>query len=217
VQAIIFDWDGTLADTLPHMYVATQEVAAGFGLRITWDDYCRLWTPDWRTLYRTFGLPSELVEEAGRRWWAIYRGRDETELFPGVAEALERLERAGYPLALVTAGHRDNVGSQIRRHGLDALFPVRVHGDDLPEAKPHPAPLLRAIHQLGLGPTGEGSAYVGDALDDMRMARAAGAYAVGIGSPLGDEPSLRAAGAHETAASVAAWVDGLPSLRARTG
>jgi HAD superfamily hydrolase (TIGR01549 family) len=207
MEAIVFDWDGTLADTLPQMYAATEEVVVGLGLPITWEDYCRLWTPDWRTLYRAFGLPEDLIEEAGRRWWAVYRGRDEAELLPGAAAALERLHQAGFRLALVTAGHRDNVGGQIRRHGLDELLPVRVHGDDLPEAKPHPAPLLRAVRELGLGPTAAGTAYVGDAFDDMRMARSAGAHAVGIDSVLGDDLALRAAGAHETAPSVAAWVD----------
>ena len=205
--AVVFDWDGTLADTLPLMYAATDEVVAGFGLRLTWDDYCRLWTPDWRLLYRTIGLPDDVIEEAGRRWWAAYRGRDEASMLPGAVDALQRLHDAGYPLALVTAGHRDNVGVQLRRHGLEELLRIRVHGDDLPEAKPHPAPLLRAIHELGLGPTAAGTAYVGDAFDDMRMARAAGAHAVGIGSVLGDEAELRAAGADDTAASVAAWVD----------
>jgi len=209
MRAVVFDWDGTIADTLPLMYAATDVVVTGFGLRLTWEDYCRLWTPDWRRLYRLAGLPPELIEEAGRRWWAIYRGRDEAELLPGAAAALERLRCAGYPLALVTAGHRDNVGTQLRRHGLEDLLPVRVHGDDLPEAKPDPAPLLRAIRELGLGPSAAGTAYVGDAFDDMRMARAAGAHAVGIGSVLGDEASLRAAGADETAPSVAAWVDRL--------
>jgi phosphoglycolate phosphatase/pyrophosphatase PpaX len=207
MRAIVFDWDGTLADTLPLMFVATEEVVAGFGLHLTWDDYCRLWTPDWRALYRSVGLPEAIIEEAGRRWWAAYRGREEADLLPGAAEALERLHAAGYPLALVTAGHRDNVGGQLRRHGLERLLPVRVHGDDLPETKPHPAPLLRAIRELGLGPGGGGGAHVGDALDDMRMARAAGAHAVGIDSGLGDDAALRAAGAQETAPSVASWVD----------
>lgn len=209
LKGVCFDWDGTLADTLHLMYVATEEVVAGFGMRLTWEDYCRVWTPDWRVLYRTAGLPDDLIEEAGRRWWAIYRGRDEAELLPGAKDALRRLHAAGYPLALVTAGQRDNVGAQLRRHGLEELLPVRVHGDDLPESKPHPAPLMRAIGELGLGPGAAGIAYVGDALDDMRMAHAAGARAVGIDSVLGDAAALRAAGADEITSSVAAWVDQL--------
>lgn len=207
MRAVIFDWDGTLADTLPLMFEATEKVVAGLGLRLSWQEYCRLWAPDWRALYRRVGLPEEVIEEAGRRWWAVYRGRDEAPLLPGAADALQRLRAAGFPLALVTAGQRDNVGRQLRRHGLDEILAVRVHGDDLPQAKPDPAPLLRAIHDLGLGPTAAGTAYVGDALDDMRMARAAGARAVGIDSVLGDDAALRAAGAEETAPSVAAWVD----------
>ncbi len=182
-------------------------MATGLGHDLTWSDYCRLWTPDWRALYRSMGMPDEIIEEAGRRWWAAYRGSDEAELLPGVAEALERLHAAGHLLALVTAGHRDNVSGQLRRHGLDRLLEVRVHGDDMLETKPHPAPLLRAVRELGLGDDAAGTAYIGDALDDMRMARAAGAHAVGIDSALGDDAALRAAGAHETAPSVAAWVD----------
>lgn len=208
MRAVVFDWDGTLADTLPLMYEATETVAASFGVRVTWADYCRLWTPDWRLLYRLFGLAEDQVEEAGRRWWLAYRGRDEADLLPGVAAALERLRDASYALALVTAGHRDNVTAQVRRHGLEALLTVRVHGDDLPETKPDPAPLLRAMRELGVTSAGAVT-YVGDAFDDIRMARAAGVRAVGILSVLGDAPALVAAGADETATSVAAWVDGL--------
>ena len=209
MHAVLFDWDGTLADTLPLMYEATETVAAGFGVRVTWEDYCRLLTPDWRLLYRLFGLADDAIEEAGRRWWRVYRGRDEAGLLPGAADALGRLHEAGYALALVTAGHRDSVGAQLHRHGLEALLPVRVHGDDLPETKPHPAPLLLAIRMLGLGPSNAEATYVGDAFDDIRMARAAGVHAVGIQSVLGYEAALLAAGADETAPSVAAWVDRL--------
>ena len=213
MQAIVFDWDGTIADTLPTCTPRPRRSSQDSGSRSPGTTTAGSGRPTGGPSTARSGCPRDLIEEAGRRWWAVYRGRDEAGLLPGAADALERLHGAGFPLAIVTAGHRDNVGGQIRRHGLDELLPVRVHGDDLVEVKPHPAPLLRAIRELGLGPTAAGTAYVGDAFDDMRMARAAGAHAVGIDSVLGDERALRAAGADETAHSVAAWVDRLLGAR----
>ena len=96
---------------------------------------------------------------------------------------------------------------RLARHGLAELLPVRVYGDDPFEPKPGPGGLRHAIGALGLaGQPGE-IAYVGDALDDMRMALAAGARGVGIRSDLATDGELRAAGASEVADSVAAWVD----------
>jgi phosphoglycolate phosphatase-like HAD superfamily hydrolase len=99
------------------------------------------------------------------------------------------------------------VEPQLARHGLAELLPARVYGDDPFEPKPGPAGLRHAIGTLGLaGPTAE-IAYVGDALDDMRMALAAGARGIGIRSDLATDGELRAAGASEVADSVAAWVE----------
>ncbi len=122
VQAVLFDWDGTLVDTLPFMFAATELVMAEFGTAITWDDYRRHFTPDWRLLYRRFRLPEEMIEQVGARWWSLYRGRDEAVLLPGAADALRRLADAGIALGVVTAGRRDSVEPQLERHGLGGLL-----------------------------------------------------------------------------------------------
>ncbi|HVL53966.1 MAG TPA: HAD hydrolase-like protein, partial [Vitreimonas sp.] len=93
--------------------------------------------------------------------------------------------------------------------GLGALLPVRVFGDDLPVHKPDPEPLRVALARLGVADRPEAAAYAGDAPDDMRMARAVGARAVGIASILGQPDDLRAAGADEVADSITAWVERL--------
>jgi HAD superfamily hydrolase (TIGR01549 family) len=209
VQAVLFDWDGTLVDTLPFMFAATELVMAEFGVTITWDDYRRHFTPDWRLLYRRFQLPEALIESVGARWWSLYRGRDEAALLPGAADALQRLADAGIALGVVTAGRRDSVEPQLERHGLAALLVARVYGDDPFEPKPGPAGLHHALDLLGLADRAAETAYVGDALDDMRMAVAAGARAIGIRTDLATADELREAGAHEVAGSVAAWVAGL--------
>ena len=209
VRAVVFDWDGTLVDTLPFMYAATELVMAEFGVAITWDAYRRHFTPDWRMLYRRFQLPEEIIESVGARWWSLYRGREEALLLPGAADALRRLARMGVALAVVTAGRRDSVEPQLERHGLAGLLVARVYGDDPFEPKPGPAGLLHALHTLGLADRAAETAYVGDALDDMRMAVAAGARGIGIRTDLATDVELRDAGASEVAGSVAAWVERL--------
>jgi len=209
VRAILFDWDGTLVDTLPFMYAATELVMAEHGVPITWDDYRRHFTPDWRLLYRRFRLPEGAIESVGDRWWALYRGRDEAGLLPGAADALRRLFAAGFALGIVTAGRRDSVEPQLERHGLSGLLSACVYGDDPFEQKPGPAGFRHALSTLGLVGRAADAAYVGDALDDMRMAVAAGARGVGILSDLATQAELRDAGASEVAASVAEWVAGL--------
>lgn len=206
VRAVLFDWDGTLVDTLPFMYAATELVMAERGVPITWDDYRRHFTPDWRLLYRRFRLPEDAIESVGDRWWALYRGRDEAALLPGAADSLRRLSGAGLALGIVTAGRRDSVEPQLERHGLAGLIDARVYGDDPFEPKPGPAGLHHALDVLGLAGHAAEAAYVGDALDDMRMAVAAGARGIGILTDLATDAELRDAGASEVAGSVAAWV-----------
>jgi HAD superfamily hydrolase (TIGR01549 family) len=206
VRAVLFDWDGTLVDTLPFMYAATELVMAEYGVAITWAEYRRHFTPDWRLLYRRFRLPEEDIESVGDRWWSLYRGRDEAVLLPGAADALRRLAGAGLALGVVTAGRRDSVEPQLERHGLAGLLSARVYGDDPFEPKPGPAGLRHALDVLGLADRVAETAYVGDALDDMRMAVAAGARGVGIRTDLAADVELRDAGASEVTGSVAEWV-----------
>jgi len=213
MRAVLFDWDGTLVDTLSYLWEATLAVVRHYGLDVDEARYRAEFAPDWRLLYRRFGLPEEEIEPAGRLWWTVYRGGEEGDLLPGAREALVRLRAAGIPVALVTAGSRASVEGQLHRLGMAELLPVRVYGDDMPEAKPHPAPLLGALRAMGLEAEAAQTAYVGDSLDDVRMAIAVGARAVGITSALADEATLRAAGAGDVADSVAAWVDRLLDAR----
>jgi phosphoglycolate phosphatase len=211
MDAIVFDWDGTLADTLGPMYAANIAVMARLGLPFDADRYRASITADWRVMYGRLGVPLERIDEANAHWWAIL-DRDDAALFPGVREALDRLAGAGHPLGLVTAGLSDRVGPQVRQHGLETMFGSIVYGDDryaddLPVHKPDPAPLRRALADLGCLDRPERSVYVGDTPDDMRMALAVGTVGVGIESIFGNRAELRAAGAREVAGSTVEWVE----------
>jgi len=208
MQAILFDWDGTLVDSLGAFQHANAAVMAAFGL--PWDEaiYRRNYAPDWRLMYTNLGVPSDRLDEANKLWHTTFAGAEDVIAFEGVAGALARLHGAGCGLGIVTAGDRVIVEPQLARTGLGPLLPVRVFGDDLAVHKPDPAPLRRALELLGLAGRPESVAYVGDAPTDMLMARAVGVRAVGIASVVGDPDELREAGADEVAPTVAAWVDG---------
>lgn len=206
--AVVFDWDGTLVDTLPAILRANVDVLLEYGLPFDEARFRAAYTPDWRRMYIALGIPPSELETAGRRWLELYREAGSLAPFPGVRDALLRLRERGHVLGLVTAGDREVVEDQLRRFDLGELIPVRVCGDDPYPAKPDPTPLRQALAALRHRTGPSDAAYVGDAPDDMRMARALGARAVGIVGILSTTEGLRAAGADEVHPSVVAWVDG---------
>ena len=209
MDAIVFDWDGTLADSLPAIFDANLRVLEEFGLPFDDDRYRAAYVPDWRLMYQRLGVPDESLEAAGERWLALYRETDAAALLPRIPESLQRLSDAGFVMGIVTAGHRDVVESQMERFGIGHLLPIRVFGTDAVAAKPHPEPLLRVLAQLDRAERVATARYVGDVPDDMRMARAVGAIGIGIESTIGKRDELVAAGAAAVYPGVAQFADAL--------
>jgi phosphoglycolate phosphatase-like HAD superfamily hydrolase len=215
VEAILFDWDGTLVDSLGAFHVANAAVMNAFGLPFDEVVYRRHYVPDWRQMYVRMGVPRDRLDEANELWETTFAGGSGLLVaFEGAEDALTRLRASGAVLGIVTAGHRSVVEPQLEQTRLGALLPIRVFGDDLPVHKPDPAPLRRALQLAGDGHRPETSIYVGDAPTDMQMAVAVGARAVGIESVLGDPDELRAAGASEVAPSVPVWAERHLAVRA---
>ena len=207
MRAVVFDWDGTLVDTLPAILQANIEVLREYGVPFDETVYRSAYVPDWRHMYRRLGVPEAELGAAGLRWLELYRATSGLAPFSGVDVALGRLAEAGHRMGLVTAGDRVIVEDQLARFGLAELLPVRICGDDPLPPKPDPEPLREALARLRAAALPEAPIYVGDAPDDMRMARAAGVRGVGIVGPLATADDLRAAGATEVGASVVEWID----------
>lgn len=212
MDAIVFDWDGTLCDSLPAIYEANRQVLEELGLPFDDARYRAAYVPDWRLMYQRLGVPDRTLEAAGRRWLDLYAEAEEAGPLPRVRESLERLAAAGFVLGLVTAGDRDVVGGQLERFGLAHLITARVYGTDPIAAKPHPDPLLRVLTELDRAEHVATARYVGDVPDDMRMARAVGAVGIGIESAIGSPAVLLEAGASAVYPLVASFVDDLLGL-----
>ena len=81
-------------------------------------------------------------------------------------------------LGIVSSGDGARVRGEMATLGIAALFATAVCGGETARRKPHPEPLLVALERLGLAPAE--CVYVGDSPEDVAMAKAAGAFAIGI-------------------------------------
>jgi phosphoglycolate phosphatase len=128
-------------------------------------------------------------------------------LFPGVREALDRLDADGCLLGLATGKSRRGVLAMIERHGLEGRFVTLQTPDDGP-GKPDPSMLRRALADTGAEAVD--TVMVGDTTFDMRMARAAGTDALGVSWGYHPAEALTAAGARLVLPRAAALPDSLP-------
>ena len=189
MKGVLFDWDGTLIDSYhadTSAYLAMfQEMGIAWGLAELEKHY----SPNWYQVYRAAKLPRKLWNAADRAWRAHY-AKHKPQLIPGTRRVLEAVRRR-HRLGLVTSGDRDRVVQQLREFRLTRLFAARVCSGDTLRKKPHPEPLRLALRQIGLA--AECCVYVGDAPQDVEMARRAGVLAIGVLGPFPTEKRLRAA------------------------
>lgn len=207
--AALFDWDGTIVDTLGHIYRANVIVLGELGITMTREWFRERYTPDWRASYRELGIPEHLWDATAIRWSEEMRSARPRAL-PWARGALRRLGRRGVRLGLVTASTRNVVEPNLRRLNLDGVFETTWYADDVANGKPHPEALLRALDDLGVAPAD--SVYVGDTTVDLEMAAAAGAPFVAIGGTT-TERTFRAAGVDRVWTGVGAWADDLLGAR----
>jgi phosphoglycolate phosphatase len=180
-RAILFDLDGTLADTAPDLAAAVNFLRTERGLEPT--PYAVL-RPTASAGARgmigaAFGLTpaDEGYEELRLQWFDRYQSAMSVHstLFGGVPELLDGLAAAGMAWGIVTNKPARFTDPLVPQIGL-AHAGCIISGDTVGHAKPHPAPLLEGARRLGLAP--EQCWYVGDDLRDVEAGRAAGMVTV---------------------------------------
>jgi N-acetyl-D-muramate 6-phosphate phosphatase len=177
-QAVLFDLDGTLADTAPDLGYAVNHMREARGLPPLPPSATRPVTSlGARGLLNAgFGIGPEHPGYAALReeFLRLYESNicRQTALFPGMAELLAELERRGLPWGIVT-----NKAEHLARKLLDGLRLTRrtaciIGGDSTPHFKPHPEPLLAACRLIGTDAVT--CIYVGDDQRDVEAGCAAG-------------------------------------------
>ena len=179
-QAILFDLDGTLADTAPDLGRALNLQRERHGLPPLPDETIRPHASHGSCGLLGIGFGLKPGDKAfavmQKEYLAIYDGvfRQQPRLFDGIAEVLENLEARGLPWGVVTNKPRRYTLPYMDALGLAYRAASIVSGDDCERPKPHPDTLILASEQAGVHPST--CCYVGDAERDIVAGRAAGMH-----------------------------------------
>jgi phosphoglycolate phosphatase len=190
LDAFIFDFDGTLADSMNHIVPLYNSVADRFGVpKVTPADIPRL---------RSMG-PREAMEAYGVPFWKLPRivhavrmglreRIDRLEPFGGINETLRSLKRAGARCLLLSSNSRDNVEAFLLNHRLNLFERLACGSSIFGKA----ARLRKVLAQASL--LAANVAYVGDEVRDIDAAKSVGIQSIAVSWGYADRETLLAAG-----------------------
>jgi len=217
LRLVLFDLDGTLADTAPDLAAVANRQREARGLApLPLEELRPLASHGARGLIgRALGVapPSAEYEALRQEFYAIYDDAlcVHTRLFPGMTETLALLEARGMLWGIVTNKIRRFTDPLVQALGLHARAACVVSGDTTAFTKPHPEPLRFAMRACGVD--ADAAAYVGDDRRDIESGRAAGVRTVVASyGYLGEGADTVSWGAdHEIGqpADLVRWIDGL--------
>lgn len=179
INALLFDWDGTLADSAHLGLIAFEKTFAELGFPFAHDVYEATYSPNWYSTYEALGLPKERWQIADELWTRHY-GEQSAPLIDGVGETLLALRAKGYQLGVVSSGTRSRVCREVEQSVLFDVFSVLVCNEDIVNKKPHPEGLLQAMQKMNV--VASQCAYIGDAPEDIEMGSRGNVLTIGVRS-----------------------------------
>jgi beta-phosphoglucomutase len=183
VQAVVFDFNGTLSDDEPVLARVYEELFAELGRPLTPDQYFEHLAghTDEEMFRRWLGESSdELIRERVRRYNELVSGGSTVH---EAVRAAVRWAAERFPVAVVSAALRDEIEPVLRSAGILDLFSVVLSQDDVTRGKPDPQPYLLAAERLGVPP--DELLVFEDTDVGVASAKTAGARVVGLTRTLG--------------------------------
>ncbi|OCG58496.1 phosphoglycolate phosphatase, bacterial [Gilliamella sp. Nev5-1] len=187
IQAIAFDLDGTLVDSVPGLALATQNMLAELNLPTISNEQIKNFVGNGIDimLERVFkAITIEPSKEQFAKAKILFNQHYdkvidvETRLFPNVKETLKVLYDNHYPLALVTNKPAQFLPALLASLGIKEFFSLVLGGGDVIKLKPHPAPLYQVMAKFGL--FSDQLLFVGDSKNDITAAQNANCPTVAL-------------------------------------
>lgn len=197
-RTVVWDLDGTIADTVPLIRDSLRHTARTVLGK----------APDDETLFRHIFMPLETqmaaldpqrVDELTAAYLEYNHAisRQRLAAHEGMVELVRELADGGVPQGLASSKSRAGIDLALGILGIGDAFGAVVTSDDVAAHKPDPEPILRALQLLGC--PADGACYVGDALTDIASATAAGVVPVAVAWGAFGADELRANGAFAVA------------------
>lgn len=184
IENFIFDIDGTLIDTIDMYMPAMIDTLAQHGYPVAPDKVEQtkhdLFGITGRDALRLAGISEEEIPEMLKDWFDLaYQRADRAKVIEGIPEMLNTLaNREDAKIAIATSKLADEYQEYfVNKYDFAKLFKVAITSADTKKHKPAPDPILAAMDKMGADPAT--TVYVGDTINDMKAAHAAGAKFAG--------------------------------------
>ena len=184
IENFIFDIDGTLIDTIDMYMPAMIDTLAQHGHPVAPDKVEQtkhdLFGITGRDALRVAGISEEEIPEMLKDWFDLaYQRADRAKVIEGIPEMLNTLaNREDAKIAIATSKLADEYQEYfVNKYDFAKLFKIAITSADTKKHKPAPDPILAAMDKMGADPAT--TVYVGDTINDMKAAHAAGAKFAG--------------------------------------
>ncbi|MCK0473982.1 HAD family hydrolase [Halalkalibacter sp. APA_J-10(15)] len=180
IKGVIFDFDGTLANTLPICYYAFQNVFKLFDDKdLSSDEVKAMFGPSETGIIRK-NLTNTNKDKAIELYYSKYLESHHQFVAPNleINELINKLKENGIKLGIVTGKARRSLDISLKELNMDNLFEVIITGDDVINPKPHPEGVIKALSLLGI--KNDEAMFVGDSDADIEAGNQANVYTVGV-------------------------------------
>ena len=205
IKAVVFDLDGTLANTYEDLRASIDDMRAAFGLGPISVEQMNSFINASLRGFAEGGLGGERTEEEIAKAMQIYLDAyakhyiEKTCIYEGLPKLLASLREKGIHLSVYSNKMAEYVKKIIIKLYGENVFEVLMGPDGI-TPKPHPMGALIAAEKMGVAPADV--AYIGDSVTDMKTGLAAGMHTIGVSWGFTAKADLEAAGAHKIADTV---------------
>ncbi|MDR9857563.1 HAD family hydrolase [Paenibacillus sp. VCA1] len=181
INAVLFDFDGTLADTLPICFYSFQKVFNKYDHRdLSVQEIISMFGPSETGIIQQNLKSKDRINEAMEDYYFYYENEHKNFVSKNheVDELIHRLHSKGIKTGIVTGKARRSYEISIKHLFSKDLFKVSITGDDVVDPKPHPEGILKAMNALGCSPAE--TLFVGDSNADIEAGKRANVQTVGV-------------------------------------